>query len=150
MAFCGAKLESGVDLIMDLVHFEKRIIGVDLIITGEGRLDMQTAMGKVIAGVAKRAKTHNIPVVALVGSIEQGAGAALSDAGLTAAFSIMDGPIQLEEAIRDAYRLLADASERVARLLTITLKIRLHPNIVRICLRLVRHQVDEVPFVMLA
>ncbi len=131
MAFCGARLESGVDLIMDLLHFDEKLDAVDLVITGEGRLDSQTSMGKVIAGVAKRAKIRNIPVLALVGSIEKGAGAAMAANGLTAALSITDGPLRLEEAIRDAYQLLADTSERAARLLDIDLSARKRESILK-------------------
>lgn len=121
MAFCGARLVSGVDLVLDLVRFDDKLRDVDLIVTGEGRLDTQTAMGKVIAGVARRAKIKNIPVIALVGSIEEGAEAALISEGLNAALSITDGPLLLEDAVKDAYRLLTDTSERVARLLSIRL-----------------------------
>lgn len=77
VAFFDARLERGVRLVMEAVQFEERIKGADLIITGEGRLDRQSMMGKVIAGVAQAGKAAGVPVVALVGSAGEGAEAAL-------------------------------------------------------------------------
>src|SRR5258708_322893 len=78
----------------------------DLVLTGEGRIDGQTARGKVIAGVARRAKAAGVPVVALAGSVAEGAEAQLRPEGLTAALSIVNGPLTVEEAMQAGYHLL--------------------------------------------
>ena len=90
---------------------------------GEGRLDAQTVRGKVIAGVAQRAKQAGVPVAALAGALADNVEEVLRPIGMTAALSIADGPLSVEEAIRDAYRLLAAASERVWRLLDLYTRI---------------------------
>ena len=82
-------------------------------------MDGQTARGKVIAGVARRARQAGIPVIALAGSIAEGAETLLRLQGLTAALSILDGPMTVEQAMRDAARLLSDAAERLMRLLQV-------------------------------
>lgn len=70
MAYLGAELQSGIDLLLDTIHFDEQIKGVDLILTGEGRSDKQTLMGKVPEGILKRAKRQGIPVHLLSGAIE--------------------------------------------------------------------------------
>jgi glycerate 2-kinase len=67
IAFLGAQLKSGIDLILEANNFETKLIGVDLIITGEGKIDNQTLNGKVVAGVIKKAKEKNIPVYGICG-----------------------------------------------------------------------------------
>jgi glycerate kinase len=120
-AFCGAKLMPGTEMILDAVGFDEKVRGCALVVTGEGKLDAQTVRGKVIAGTAKRAKAAGVPAIALVGALEPEAEAPLREEGLTAAFSIVPGPLTVEEAMRDAYRLLAGMSERLFRLLTLRL-----------------------------
>ncbi|MBN1398432.1 MAG: glycerate kinase [Bacteroidetes bacterium] len=68
--FLNAELKSGIDIIMDACNFSKRIKNADLILTGEGKIDNQTAYGKVIAGIARRAKSEGIPVIAFAGILE--------------------------------------------------------------------------------
>ena len=118
MAFCGAELRPGIDLVMEATGFEAALRGCALALTGEGRLDGQTGRGKVIAGVAKKAQAAGVPVIALVGALADGAEAALRNEGLTAALCIQEGPISMEEAMQQTYRLLGDAAERTLRLLT--------------------------------
>lgn len=77
IAFCEAELMPGIRLVMDALRFADRIAGADLIITGEGRLDRQSMMGKLIAGVGRAGKSAGVPVVALVGAVGEGADAAL-------------------------------------------------------------------------
>lgn len=119
MAFCGAKLEPGTELILDVTGFDECLKGCWLVVTGEGRLDGQTARGKVIAGVARHARAQGVPVVAIAGTIDRGAEELLRPLGLTVALATVDGPMSLEAAIGDAYRLLAAAAERAIRLVTI-------------------------------
>ena len=117
MAFCGAELCSGTEMVFEAVGFEDKLAECDLIFTGEGRLDSQTVRGKVIAQVARRAKLRDIPVIALAGSVEDGTEDALRAEGLTAAFSILDRPWETTEAMRHGYALLRDATARVFRVL---------------------------------
>ncbi len=86
-AFLGAELKRGIEAVLDTVNFEKLAEGADLAITGEGKLDSQSLRGKVISGVAARAKRMNIPVMALVGGIGDDADE-IYDCGLDAVFSI--------------------------------------------------------------
>ena len=69
VAFFGAKLNPGIETVLDTVHFEERISGADFVITGEGKLDSQSLRGKVVIGVARRAKKVGIPVFAVVGDV---------------------------------------------------------------------------------
>ncbi len=101
MAFLGAKLTPGIELVMDLVGLEKELANCDLVFTGEGRLDAQSAFGKVPVGVARRARNHGIPVIALAGSVAKAA-ETLHHEGITAYFSITNAPIPLEEAMQKA------------------------------------------------
>jgi len=119
LAFCGARIQSGLDLAMDLTDFDQRLAGCNLVITGEGRVDSQTQRGKVVAGVARRAHAAGVPVIALAGSLEEGADRDLRAVGLTAGFCIVDRPSTLEEAMREAGPLLSSASERLLRLIRI-------------------------------
>ena len=106
VAFLGAKLEPGIDTMLDTVGFDKRIEGADLVITGEGRLDSQSLRGKVISGVASRAKTQQVPVVAVVGDVEDDA-YGVYDIGVNAVFSINRKAIPFSKArhkSKESYR----------------------------------------------
>ncbi len=74
MAYLGAELKSGIDIILDITHFDERINDADLVITGEGKSDAQTLMGKVPHGVLKRCKAKSIPVWLLSGAIDDSNG----------------------------------------------------------------------------
>ena len=87
VAFFGAKLQMGIEVVLDTVRFDDLITGADMIFTGEGRIDTQSLRGKVVIGVARRAKKKNIPVVAIVGDISDGIEAAY-DEGISGIFSI--------------------------------------------------------------
>ncbi|MGQ9579413.1 MAG: glycerate kinase family protein [Armatimonadota bacterium] len=119
-AFLDAKLVSGIDVVLDAVGFDKYLEDADLIITGEGRLDEQTGYGKAVGGVLRRASTARIPVVALAGSCA-GDLRNLYDAGLTAAFSIVPGPMTIRYAMSHAYELLMSLAANVSRLAKVAL-----------------------------
>lgn len=87
IAFLGAELKSGIDAILDMLNFDNHLDNVDLVITGEGRIDSQSIDGKVLSGIAKRIKPVNIPLVAIVGCIDDSA-VAVYDLGVTAMFGI--------------------------------------------------------------
>ncbi|HZO88221.1 MAG TPA: glycerate kinase [Chthonomonadaceae bacterium] len=123
LAFCQATLRPGTEMVLDVLQFDARLRECRLAITGEGKLDAQTARGKVVAGVARRARAAGVPVVALAGSVGEGAEERLRQEGLTVALSIVDGPLPLEEALQRAYVLMADAAERLARLLALGVRL---------------------------
>ena len=70
-AFLNATLKRGIDMVLDTIDFDQMIAGADLIITGEGKIDIQTARGKTAAGVLARAKAQDIPVIAIGGCVER-------------------------------------------------------------------------------
>ena len=115
VAFLGAKLLPGVSLVVDAVGLEAKLEGAALVLVGEGRLDGQTAFGKVPVGVARAAAARGIPVVAIAGALGEGWEAVLGE-GVTACFSLVPGPVPLDEAMARAGELLADAAEQVVRL----------------------------------
>ncbi|MNZ85078.1 Glycerate kinase [compost metagenome] len=90
-------------------------MGADLLITGEGRLDLQTLHGKTPMGVAAIARRHGVPVVALAGMLGEGY-QHLYGHGIDAAFSLAPGPISLADALADAPRLLRQRAADIARL----------------------------------
>ena len=108
MAFLGGTLQTGADIVLDLVGLDNRLHGADLVITGEGRLDSQTVYNKAPIGVARRASKRGIPVIAVSGSLGQGFEAVHSE-GIDAAASIFRGPMTLEEASARSGELIADA-----------------------------------------
>jgi glycerate kinase len=97
LAFLSAVLKPGVGMILDALHFEERIIGADLIITGEGKSDRQTCMGKTPSGVLRAAQKQQIPVIAICGSAEDTE--ALNDHGFLAVFPVQPGIVTLEQAM---------------------------------------------------
>lgn len=117
VAFLGARLQPGIDIVLEVLNMETELQNnIDLVITGEGELNEQTAFGKAPAGVARLAKKHNIPVIALVGSIGEGAQSVLEQ-GIDAYFSVIPRPMALAESIKEAHLLLADLAEQCARLI---------------------------------
>ncbi len=100
VAFLNAELHPGIDIILDYLNIEQYIHNTDIVFVGEGRLDKQTGMGKAPAGVASRVKNiKDIPVIALGGGIE-GDLSILHSIGISAYFSIVPGPISLEDALK--------------------------------------------------
>jgi glycerate kinase len=114
LAFAGGQLRRGVDIVAEACDLDGRVRGADLVITGEGTLDAQTAEGKTPLGVTRIAKRHGIPVVAIAGALRPGY-EALFDMGVDAAFSICSGPMTVAEAMADAEKLLGDTAEAVVR-----------------------------------
>lgn len=116
-SFLQGELKSGVSLILEETNLSEKMQGADLVITGEGRLDEQSAMGKAPIGVAKLAKTQGIPVIAFAGAVAEGA-KSCNQAGIDAYFPILRGISTLEEAMNkeNARRNLEDTVEQVIRL----------------------------------
>ncbi len=115
LAWMGASMRPGVEVVAELAQLEQAIKQADLVITGEGRMDSQTLQGKTPWGVMRIAQAHRVPVVALAGSLGEGY-QALYEHGLSAAFSLANGPITLDQACANASTLLADRSSDIMRL----------------------------------
>ncbi len=98
MAFLNGKLTSGIDLVMEVIDFEKHLSHASLVFTGEGALDSQSLFGKVPVGVARKAKKNNVPVVVIAGSIIENL-EIFHEEGITASFSIINKPLELKDAL---------------------------------------------------
>lgn len=98
LAYTGAALTPGIELILDAVGLEEELSGADVVVTGEGRLDFQTAMGKAPVGVAKLAKKYNAKVIAFAGSVTKEA-TACNKEGIDAFFPILRGVCTLADAM---------------------------------------------------
>jgi glycerate kinase len=97
VAFFGSKLQMGIETILDAVHFDNLMGNTDIVFTGEGKIDGQSLRGKVVIGVARKAKAHHVPVIAVVGDIADDTDGAY-DEGVTAIFSINRLAIPYKEA----------------------------------------------------
>ncbi|MCH7838402.1 MAG: glycerate kinase, partial [Chloroflexi bacterium] len=111
IAFCGAKVRPGFDVVAEAVGLRERVARADLVVTGEGRLDRQTAFGKTTAGVARMAREAGKPVVALVGSVEGAEAARPFDA----VFSLTSDLASPDDAMARAADLLSTAAEAAGR-----------------------------------
>lgn len=116
LVFCRAVLKSGIETVLDLIDFDKQLKGVSLVITGEGQTDWQSCFGKVIQGVGCRCKSHGIPVIALVGSMGDGA-EQIFDYGICSMVTTINGVMGLEEALHNAEELYYNGAVRMFRLL---------------------------------
>jgi glycerate kinase len=113
-AFLGAELRRGVDLVLELVGLNRQLEGADLVLTGEGQIDAQTAHGKAPAGVGAAARARDIPCLAITGSMGKGLDA-LREVGIDAVFSLCTGPLSLEQAMRDGARFMSEVTEQAVR-----------------------------------
>lgn len=116
IAFFNAQLKSGIDAVLDMVDFDRRLEGTDLVITGEGRIDAQSVRGKVISGVSRRTASRGIPLIAIVGGIGPGAEEAY-DSGVTAIFGTDRQAASLSEIMPLAYENYRCTLEDILRLI---------------------------------
>jgi glycerate kinase len=114
LAFLGADLRRGVDVVLDLVRLDDKLAGAALVVTGEGQIDSQTASGKAPAGVGAAARARGIRCIAVAGRVGDGLDA-LHAIGIDAVFTLCPGPITLAEAMADGARYLAAATEQAVR-----------------------------------
>jgi len=121
--FTPASLRPGVSIVLETTGFETLIQDVDLVITGEGRTDFQTAMGKAPVGVAEVARRHGVPVICLSGGLGDGADEVL-DHGIDALVSTVPQPMTLEACMAQGATLVEAAAARVCRLLKVGLSLR--------------------------
>lgn len=119
LAFTPARLCSGIDAVLDTLDFDTKLNGAVAVIGGEGRTDGQSACGKAIAGIARRAQKKDVPVYVLSGSLgcDDAALDALEAAGVRGVMSILDAPCTLAEAMEGAAPRLERAAGRLARML---------------------------------
>ncbi|WP_134685670.1 glycerate kinase [Brevibacillus migulae] len=115
LAFLGGTLKSGIDIVMETTGLPEVMQGADLVITGEGQVDFQTAQGKTPCGVARLARQSGIPTIVIAGSIGEGI-EALYEQGVTAVTSIANRPMRLDEAMTNAAALLEQAAEQIMRI----------------------------------
>ena len=120
LAYLRGELRPGAQIILEVTEFERHLTGADFVLTGEGKLDAQTAMGKAPVGAAELAEKFGIPVIAFAGGIGEGAQICL-DHGIRAYFPVVRGPSSLAEAMepRTAARNLEQAVQQVFRLMQI-------------------------------
>jgi glycerate kinase len=114
--FTPARLRPGVEIVLEATGFDRLLAGTDLVITGEGRTDRQTAMGKAPVGVATAARRRDVPVLCLSGGLGEGADEVLA-LGIDALMGAVPGPMPVEEAMGRGPELIEAATARACRLL---------------------------------
>ena len=125
ISWFGAAVKPGAELVSELVGLDHQIADADLVITGEGRMDQQTLYGKAPMQVIRTAHRYDVPVIGIAGSLGEGY-EALYAHGLSAAFSLVSGPMSLEQACTDAADLLYDRTRDI--MLTLRLGARVAPD----------------------
>lgn len=116
LVFLRAQLKSGIETVLDLIEFDRRLKGVSLVVTGEGCTDWQSCYGKVVQGVGDRCRKHNVPAVALVGGMGEGA-EQIYEHGIRSIVTTVNGIMPPKEAFRNAEILYYQAALRLFRLL---------------------------------
>ncbi len=118
ISFLNGKLQSGIDIVIEAINLEKEVEDATYVVTGEGQLDFQTAMGKAPIGVAKIARKHGAKVIAFAGNVTEDA-RRCNEEGIDAFFSITPGVITIDEAMDsfNARKNLELAAEQVFRLI---------------------------------
>jgi glycerate kinase len=119
MAFLGARLRPGVNIVMDAVELSRKLTGCSLVIAGEGRMDGQTVFGKAPAGVARVARKLKIPVIAICGSLGEGF-SKVHAIGIAACFASLERPLDEEELPKLGPAMLERCAEEVGRLIALT------------------------------
>ncbi len=116
IAFLNATLKKGVDIVIETVDLHSKIQDANLVITGEGRIDKQTAFGKTPVGVAKTAKHYNIPVIGIAGCLGDGC-ETVYDHGIDTVFSIVNNAISIDEAIASGQENLENTAHNIAKVI---------------------------------
>lgn len=114
--FLGGVMKSGIDTVLDLIDFDRRLEGTDLVVTGEGRTDWQSCFGKVMQGVGERARSKGVVAVGLSGSLGRNADQ-IFDHGIASLMTTVDAPMPLEEALGRAEELYYLGAVRMFRFL---------------------------------
>lgn len=120
MVFLGGVMKSGIETVLDLAGFDEFLSDADLVVTGEGRTDWQSAYGKVLYGIGERAKKAGVPAVALCGSLGKGY-EAIYEHGIVSLMTTVDAPMTLEEAMSRASELYEKAAVRMFRMIHVSM-----------------------------
>lgn len=121
IAFANSTIQPGIEKVLDIANIDNHLQDADLVITGEGKIDGQSKYGKVPVGVAKKALKYDVPIIAIVGSVGNGASEVYAY-GIDLITDIINKPMTLDEAMENVEALLEDAAENVARILKMKLK----------------------------
>ena len=113
-ALLTAEIRPGIELILDLIDFDRRVVGADLVVTGEGSLDQQSLAGKAPIGVARAAASAGVRVVAVAGRLQLSP-QALREAGISAAYALTDLEPDLDRCIANASSLLHRVGAQIAK-----------------------------------
>lgn len=116
LVFLNARLKSGIEAVLDLIDFDKLLEDADICITGEGRIDWQSAHGKVPSGIGKRCMKKNIPAIAIVGGMGKGADD-IYEQGIYSIITTINSAMDIEEALLRADELYRNAACRAFRML---------------------------------
>lgn len=114
LTFLNANLRSGIETVLDMVGFDEKLQDVDLVITGEGRMDWQSSFGKVPSGIGKRCKKAHVPAAAIVGGLLKGY-EGIYDTGISTVMTTVNGAMELSEAMKRSEELYLDAAYRLFR-----------------------------------
>ncbi len=120
--FFSGQMRSGIETVLSLIHFDERLEGVDLVITGEGRTDWQSCFGKVMQGVGQHAKAKGIPAAGLCGSLGKGA-LDICEYGIDSLMTTVNAPMSLDDALMNAEDLYFEGAERMFRLIRLGMKL---------------------------
>lgn len=112
--FFHGEMKSGIETVLDLIRFDERLEGVDLVVTGEGRTDWQSCFGKVMQGVGTHARAKGIPAVGLSGSLGRDA-LSICDYGIESLMTTVNAPMPLQEALENAETLYYEGAVRMFR-----------------------------------
>lgn len=121
--FLHAEMKSGIETVLDLIDFDARLEGVDLVVTGEGRTDWQSCFGKVMQGVGDRSAKHQVPVAALCGGLGPDYEKIYAH-GICSIMTTVDGPMPLKEALDNASELYYKGAIRMFRFLKTGMQMR--------------------------
>lgn len=123
--FLHAEMKSGIETVLDLIDFDARLEGVDLVVTGEGRTDWQSCFGKVMQGVGDRSAKHQVPVAALCGGLGPDYEKIYAH-GIRSIMTTVDGPMPLKEALENASELYYKGAIRMFRFLQTGMQMNRH------------------------
>lgn len=121
--FLHAELKSGIETVLDLIEFDQLLEGTDLVVTGEGRIDWQSAFGKVPSGIGMRCKKKGVPAVAIVGGMGDGADK-IYEFGVKSILPTINGAMEIEEALNRAEELYANGADRLFRMIQVGMEMK--------------------------
>lgn len=121
--FLHAELKSGIETVLDLIDFDTLLDGTDLVVTGEGRIDWQSAFGKVPSGIGIRCKAKGVPAVAVVGGMGNGA-EKIYEFGVESIIPTINGAMDIKEALERAEELYANAADRLFRMIKVGMSMK--------------------------